>query len=120
MFDSNNDLFNEFPKVANAYFEAANNAHDVASWKPSHSVVMEAARRVGFQALRRRDTGAGKRAFGKHYNEVCKAFARGERFVVPEFTETKIERLSERELLNRRAAGPKNIGRLKDILEGRA
>lgn len=120
MFDSNNDLFNEFPKVADAYFEAANNAHDVASWKPSHAVVMETARRVGFQALRRRDIGAGKRAFGKHYNDVCKAYLRGERFKPVVIDKPKIERLSERELLNRRAAGPKNIGRLKDILEGRA
>lgn len=115
-----NDLFNEFPELADAYFEAANNAHDVASWKPSHAVVMEAARRVGFQALRRRDTGAGKRAFGKHYNEVCKAYLRGERFKPVVIDKPKAERLSEREILNRRAAGPKNIGRLKDILEGRA
>lgn len=116
MFDSNNDLFNEFPKVADAYFEAANNAHDVASWKPSHAVVMEAARRVGFQALRRRDTGAGKRAFGKHYNEVCKAFARGERFKPVVIDKPKAERLSERELLKRRVVGRARVSDLKQLL----
>ena len=119
MIDSNSDLFNEFPSAADAYFEAANNAHDVASWKPSHAVVMEAARRVGFQALRRRDTGAGKRAFGKHYNEVCKAYLRGERFKPVVIDKPKVERLSERELLNRRVVGRKRVGDLKALL-GRA
>lgn len=116
MFDSNNDLFNEFPAAADAYFEAANNAHDVASWKPSHAVVMEAARRVGFQALRRRDTGAGKRAFGKHYKDVCKAYLRGERFKPVVIDKPKIERLSERELLTRRVVGRQRVGDLKALL----
>lgn len=115
MIDSN-DLFNEFPTVADAYFEAANNAHDVASWKPAHAVVMEAARRVGFQALRRRDTGAGKRAFGKHYNEVCKAFLRGERFKPVVIEKPKLERLNEQELLRRRVIGRSRIGDLRTLL----
>lgn len=117
MIDSN-DLFNEFPKVADAYFEAANHAHDVASWKPSHAVVMETARRVGFQALRRRDTGAGKRAFGKHYSEVCKAYLRGERFKAPEIAKVKIERLSERELHQRKMVGRARVSDLKQLLGG--
>ncbi|MBJ7539870.1 hypothetical protein [Marinomonas transparens] len=120
MIDSPNDLFNDFPTVADAYFEAANSAHDVASWRPSHAVVMEAARRVGFQALRRRDTGAGKRAFGKHYNEVCRAWTRGERFKPVVIDKPKIERLSEQELLKRRVLWREKTGLLKDILEGRA
>ncbi|WP_111639965.1 hypothetical protein [Marinomonas shanghaiensis] len=120
MFDSNNDLFNEFPAAADAYFEAANNAHDVASWKPSHPVVMEAARRVGFQALRRRDTGAGKRAFGKHYNDVCKAYLRGERFKPVIIDKPKFaEKLSEHELHQRKMVGRQRVGDLKALL-GRA
>jgi hypothetical protein len=115
MIDSN-DLFNEFPTMTDAYFEAANNAHDVASWKPAHAVVMEAARRVGFQALRRRDTGAGKRAFGKHYNEVCKAFLRGERFKPVVIEKPKLERLSEHDLHQRKMVGRQRVGDLKALL----
>ncbi|MBJ7555415.1 hypothetical protein [Marinomonas spartinae] len=114
-----NDLFNEFPTMAEAYLEAANHAHDVGSWKPSHSVVMEAARRVGFQALRRRDTGAGKRAFGKHYNEVCKAYLRGERFKPVMIDKPKFaEKLSEHELLERRVIGRARVSDLKQLLRG--
>lgn len=115
MIDSS-DLFNEFPSSADAYREAANNAHDVASWKPSHIVVMEAARRVGFRALRRRDTGAGKQAFGKHYSAVCKAYARGERFKPVIIDKPKTERLSEHELLQRKMVGRARVGDLKQLL----
>lgn len=115
MIDSN-DLFNEFPAVADAYFEAANNAHDVANWKPSHAVVMEAARRVGFQALRRRDTGAGKRAFGKHYSVVCKSYLRGERFKPVIIDKPKMERLSQHELHQRKMVGRQRVGDLKALL----
>jgi hypothetical protein len=118
MIDSNNDLFNEFPKENDAYTEAANNAHDVGSWKPSHAVVMETARRVGFQALRRRDTGAGKRGFGKHYRDVCKAYLRGERFKPVVIDKPKLERLSERELHQRKMVGRSRVGDLKALLGG--
>ncbi len=113
---NNNDLFNDFPTVGAAYTEAANHSHDVASWKPSHIVVMEAARRVGFQALRRRDTGAGKRAFGKHYSDVCKAYLRGERFKPVIIDKPKTEKLSEQEALNRKVIGRQRVGDLKELL----
>ena len=111
-----NDLLNEFPSVSDAYLEAANNAHDISIWKPSHSVIMEAARRVGFQALRRRDTGAGKRAFGRHYNEVCKAYLRGERFKPVVIDKPKTEQLSEHELHQRKMIGRARVGDLRQLL----
>lgn len=110
------DLLNEFPSVKDAYLEAANNAHDVASWKPSHAVVMEAARLVGFQSLRRRDTGAGQRGFAKHYKEVCKAYLRGERFKPVIIEKPKIERLSDHELHQRKMVGRQRVGDLKALL----
>lgn len=116
------DLFDEFPSTDTAYYEAASNSHDIAHWKPSHDVVFEAARRVGFSALRRRDTGAGKRGFAKHYKEVCKAYLRGERFkrdvVVPRDTATGCEKLSETEVFERKMMGRARIGELRQMLEG--
>lgn len=110
------DLFDQFPEVDAAYSEAANNAHDIASWEPSHLVVMEAARRVGFQALRRRDTGAGKRAFSKHYSQVCKAWLRGERFKPVVIDKPKVEKLSEQELYQRKMVGRARVGDLRQLL----
>jgi hypothetical protein len=112
-----NDLFDEFPATDAAYFEAANNAHDLAHWKPSHATVYEAGRRVGCSKLRRRDTGAGKRAFAKSYSEVCKAWLRGERFKrdvieAPKFGET----ISESELLHRRVIGRERVNQLREAL----
>lgn len=113
----NSDLFNEFPKPIEAYIEAANNAHDVANWKPSHTVVMEAARLVGFQALRRRDTGAGQRGFAKHYKDVCKAYLRGERFKPVVIEKPKFaEKLNDHELQQRRMIGRNRVGQLRGML----
>ncbi|RBO82600.1 hypothetical protein [Marinomonas aquiplantarum] len=111
------DLFDEFPTPDAAYFEAANHAHDLAHWQPSHCAVFEAGRRVGFAKLRRRDTGAGKRAFTKIYQDVCKACLRGERFKrvvieAPSFG----EQLTEQELLQRRVIGRERVGQLKSLL----
>ncbi len=115
------DLFDEFPSVDAAYHEAANNSHDVAHWKPSHDVVFEAARRVGFSALRRRDTGAGKRGFAKQYKEVCKAYSRGERFkrdVVAPKDATGREKLTDKEAFERKMIGRARLGELRQMLEG--
>ncbi|WCN13140.1 hypothetical protein GV054_09035 [Marinomonas mediterranea] len=113
------DLFNEFPDTEAAYLEVANNAHDLARWKPSHEVLYEAGRRVGFSKIRRRDTGAGKRAFGKIYKEVCKAHMRGERFprsvIEPQNTG---EKLTASEVFTRRQIGRERIGDIRAILEG--
>lgn len=115
-----NDLLNEFPSTEDAYFEAANNAHDVARWKPSHDVIYEAAKRVGFHALRRRDTGAGKRGFARHYKEVCKAYLRGERFkrdvIAPRDGSTGREKLSETEVFERKMMGRARVAELKEML----
>ncbi|KZN12621.1 hypothetical protein [Marinomonas sp. TW1] len=113
------DLFDEFPTAEATYFEAASNSHDLAHWQPSHAVVFEAGRRVGFSKLRRRDTGAGKRAFTKIYQDVCKAWQRGERFKrvvieAPSFG----EKLTEQELLHRRVVGREKVCQLKDLLRG--
>jgi hypothetical protein len=112
-----NDLFDEFPTTDAAYFEAANNAHDLAYWKPSHATVYEAGRRVGFSKLRRRDTGAGKRAFTKSYREVCKAWLRGERFKRDVIEAPKFgEMISESELLHRRVIGRERVNQLREAL----
>ncbi len=111
------DLFDEFPSVDTAYFEAANHAHDLASWKPSHDAVYEAGRRVGFSKLRRRDTGAGKRAFAKVYKEVRRAWLRGERFKRDVIEAPKYgEIISESELLNRRVIGRERVNQLREVL----
>jgi len=114
-----NDLFDEFPATDAAYFEAANHAHDLASWKPSHDTVYEAGRRVGFSKLRRRDTGAGKRAFAKVFKDVCSAWQRGERFKREVFEAPKFgEKISESELLHRRVVGRECVNQLRAILGG--
>ena len=113
------DLFDDFPATDAAYFEAANNAHDLAHWNPSHDAVYEAGRRVGFSKLRRRDTGAGKRAFTKVYKDVCKAWMRGERFkrdvIQPE---QYGEKISESERIRRRVIGREKVNQLREALRG--
>ncbi|WP_137169373.1 hypothetical protein [Marinomonas sp. FW-1] len=111
------DLFDEFPAADAAYFEAANNAHDLAHWKPTHDAVYEAGRRVGFSKLRRRDIGAGKRAFGKVYKDVCKAWLRGERFKRDVIQPKQYgEKISESELLRRRVFGREKVNQLREAL----
>ena len=111
------DLFDEFPAADAAYFEAANNAHDLAHWKPSHDTVYEAGRRVGFSKLRRRDTGAGQRAFAKVYKDVCKAWMRGERFKRDVIQPKQYgEKISESELLRRRVFGREKVNQLREAL----
>ena len=113
------DLFEDFPTAEAAYIEAANNAHDLTHWAPSHDAVYEAGRRVGFYKLRRRDIGAGKQAFARVYKEVCKAWLRGERFkreVIPPRHETGRERLSKDEVHARAMLGRKNINELRALL----
>ncbi len=113
------DLIDEFPTTDAAYFEAANNAHDLAHWKPSHDTVYEAGKRVGFSKLRRRDTGAGQGAFARVYKDVCKAWLRGERFKrdVIEPQENG-EKISQRELLRRRMIGRERVNQLREALRG--
>ncbi|WP_100637248.1 hypothetical protein [Marinomonas sp. ef1] len=111
------DLFDDFPATDAAYFEAANNAHDLAHWKPTHDAVYEAGRRVGFSKLRRRDIGAGKRAFANAYKDVCKAWLRGERFKRDEIKPQQHgEKISESDLLHRRVFGRAMVGQLREIL----
>ena len=115
------DLFENFPSAESAYIEATGNTHDLAHWKPSHDVVYETGRRVGFYKLRRRDIGAGKQAFARIYKDVCKAWLRGERFkreVIPPRNETGRERLSKFEVHARAMLGRKNINELRALLEG--
>lgn len=113
------DLFDEFPTTDAAYFEAANNAHDLAHWKPTHDVVYEAGKRVGFSQLRRRDTGAGKRAFAKAYKEVCKAWLRGERFKRDMIQPKQYgEKINESELIRRRVIGREKVNQLREALRG--
>ena len=114
----NHDLFDTFPTAEAAYIEAVNHCHDLASWKPSHEVVYETGRRVGFSKIRRRDTGGGKRSFLKVYGDVCKAYLRGERFRRDVVENPRPERLSAQEVLRRRVVGREQIGRLKEALRG--
>lgn len=112
-----NDLFDEFPTTEAAYLEAANYAHDLAHWKPSHSVIYEAGKRAGFSKLRRRDTGGGERAFAKTYKAVCLAWQRGERFKRDVIEPQKCgEKISEQELLNRRVIGRERVNQLREAL----
>lgn len=111
------DLFDEFPATDAAYFEAANNAHDLANWKPTHDAVYEAGRRVGFSKLRRRDTGAGKQAFAKAYKGVCKAWLRGERFKRDVIQPKQCgEKINESELIRRRVIGREKVNQLREAL----
>lgn len=113
------DLFDDLPTAETAYREAASHAHDLASWKPSHPVVYEAGRRIGFYKLRRRDTGGGKRAFEREFKKVCDAWRRGERFrreVIEPRIITGRERLSEQEKAQRQMIGQVRILELKAML----
>jgi hypothetical protein len=79
--------------------------------------VYEAGKRVGFSKLRRRDTGAGKRAFAKVYKDVCKAWMRGERFKRDVIEPKQYgEKISESERIRRRVIGRPMVGQLREIL----
>lgn len=113
------DLIDDLPTVEDAYREATNHAHDLANWKPSHPVVYEAGRRIGFYKLRRRDVGGGKQAYAREFKKVCDAWRRGERFnraVIELEQTTGRERLSEAEKAHLQQIGQVRIRELKAML----
>lgn len=112
-----NDLFESYPSAEAAYLEAINHCHDLSGWRPSHVVVFEAGRRVNWNKLRRLASGCIKRAYIKQYEDVCKAYTRGERFMpITKNLSKRSERLSDLDLRSLRLVGLNRVNELKQLL----